>query len=254
MRISGAVADAKTCRFAGINPSPHDSPQVWKDERLQDVRPHFPRLSASGRAVDNRRRASPRILALRLGRDRSSSLRPSLSREPFNEAHLPAKRTPAEAQARLPCPDEDPRRPCHPEAPPREGPQAPFGVDGAPRLALVQRKNRLSRSRDFDTVYRQGRSVSTRFLTLYWFAARRGAGRAAARARGAEGGRLERRRATGSSASCARSGRSKLDVEAVAPTNDYVLVVRPGLPEAAETRGHDWLVERVDEVLGKVAA
>jgi len=34
----------------------------------------------------------------------------------------------------------------------------------------VQRKNRLSRSRDFDAVYRQGRSVSTRFLTLYWFA------------------------------------------------------------------------------------
>ena len=34
----------------------------------------------------------------------------------------------------------------------------------------MQRKNRLSRSRDFDAVYRQGRSVSTRFLTLYWFA------------------------------------------------------------------------------------
>ena len=32
-----------------------------------------------------------------------------------------------------------------------------------------------------------------------------------------------------------------------------MLVVRPGLPEAAETRGHEWLVERVDEVLGKVA-
>ena len=28
----------------------------------------------------------------------------------------------------------------------------------------------------------------------------------------------------------------------------------PGLPEAAEARGHEWLVERVDEVLGKVAA
>ena len=34
----------------------------------------------------------------------------------------------------------------------------------------MQRRNRLSRSRDFDAVYRQGRSVSTRFLTLYWFA------------------------------------------------------------------------------------
>ncbi len=117
----------------------------------------------------------------------------------------------------------------------------------------MQRKNRLSRSRDFDTVYRQGRSVSTRFLTLYWFA------------RGEEPGEprlgLAVPKATGSSVVRNRIKRqlreiwtSKLDLEAVAATNDYVLVVRPGLPEAAETRGHDWLVERVDEVLGKVAA
>ena len=33
----------------------------------------------------------------------------------------------------------------------------------------MQRRHRLSRSRDFDAVYRQGRSVSTRFLVLYWF-------------------------------------------------------------------------------------
>jgi len=34
----------------------------------------------------------------------------------------------------------------------------------------VERRHRLSRSRDFDAVYRQGRSVSTRLLTLHWFA------------------------------------------------------------------------------------
>src|SRR5207237_3646229 len=39
----------------------------------------------------------------------------------------------------------------------------------ASRREPVQRRNRLSRSRDFDAVYRHGRSVSTRFLTLYWF-------------------------------------------------------------------------------------
>ncbi len=33
----------------------------------------------------------------------------------------------------------------------------------------MQRRHRLSRSRDFDAVYRHGRSVSTRFLVLYWF-------------------------------------------------------------------------------------
>jgi ribonuclease P protein component len=117
----------------------------------------------------------------------------------------------------------------------------------------VQRKNRLSRSRDFDTVYRHGRSVSTRFLTLYWFT------------RADEPGEprlgLAVPKATGSSVVRNRIKRqlreiwrARLDGAAVAPTNDYVLVVRPGLPEAAETRGHEWLAERVDEVLGKVAA
>ena len=33
----------------------------------------------------------------------------------------------------------------------------------------MERRYRLSRSRDFDAVYRQGRSASTRFLVLYWF-------------------------------------------------------------------------------------
>ena len=32
----------------------------------------------------------------------------------------------------------------------------------------MKRANRLSRSRDFDAVYRQGRSVSSRYLVLYW--------------------------------------------------------------------------------------
>ena len=42
----------------------------------------------------------------------------------------------------------------------------------------MQRRHRLSRSRDFDAVYRHGRSVSTRFLVLYWFAREDGAGAA----------------------------------------------------------------------------
>lgn len=36
--------------------------------------------------------------------------------------------------------------------------------------------------------------------------------------------------------------------------HDYVLIARPGLPEASESRGHAWLRERVDEVIGKAAA
>jgi hypothetical protein len=46
--------------------------------------------------------------------------------------------------------------------------------------------------------------------------------------------------------------RSRL--ESLPPAHDYVLIVRPGLVETTESRGFDWLGERVDEVLGKAAA
>jgi len=36
--------------------------------------------------------------------------------------------------------------------------------------------------------------------------------------------------------------------------SDYVLIARPGLPEAVEARGAGWLRERVEEVLLKAAA
>ena len=42
--------------------------------------------------------------------------------------------------------------------------------------------------------------------------------------------------------------------ETVPPGRDYVLVARSGVAEPADTRGHGWLVEQVNEVLGKVAA
>jgi RNase P protein component len=43
-------------------------------------------------------------------------------------------------------------------------------------------------------------------------------------------------------------------LESLPPGRDYVLIVRPGLAEAADERRADWLGERVDEVLGKAAA
>jgi ribonuclease P protein component len=114
----------------------------------------------------------------------------------------------------------------------------------------VERRHRLSRSRDFDAVYRQGRSVSTRSLTLHWFA----------REDTADGGLrvgLAIPRAVGSAVVRNRLKRQLRAVWAEladqAPGGrDYVLVARPGLAEPATTRGHDWLVEQVREVLGKV--
>jgi ribonuclease P protein component len=115
----------------------------------------------------------------------------------------------------------------------------------------VQRRHRLSRSRDFDAVYRQGRSTSTRFLVLYWFdrdddpsEPRLG---------------LAVPKATGNAVVRNRIKRQLREVwrtrlEKIPPGRDYVLIAKPGLSEAVESNGFDWLGERVDEVLSKAAA
>jgi ribonuclease P protein component len=115
----------------------------------------------------------------------------------------------------------------------------------------VQRRNRLSRSRDFDAVYRQGRSVSTRFLTLYWFSRdeQLGEPRLGFAVPKAVGNAVVRNRIKRQLREITRER-----LPGLSTVNDYVLVVRKGLPEACEANGHDWLAERVDEVLGKAAA
>ena len=116
----------------------------------------------------------------------------------------------------------------------------------------MQRRNRLSRSRDFDTVYRQGRSVSTRYLVLYRFdregdedgdvrlgiAIPKKIGSAVTR------NRIKRR---------LRESWRELIAD-VPPGTDYVLLVRAPLGQAEEGRGAEWMRERLEEVLGKAYA
>jgi ribonuclease P protein component len=116
----------------------------------------------------------------------------------------------------------------------------------------VQRRQRLSRSRDFDAVYRNGRSASTRFLVLYWFS------------RDSEAADDERRlgiavpRKVGGAVVRNRVKRQLREtwtalLPSVPEGQDYVLIVREGLPEAVEAQGFPWLEERVREVVEKVS-
>jgi ribonuclease P protein component len=109
----------------------------------------------------------------------------------------------------------------------------------------VKRVNRLSRSRDFDAVYRHGRSVSSRFLVLYWFGQE-------------EPGRprfgLSVPRSVGNAVARNKLKRQLREhwnerLDRVPAGYDYVLIVRPGVVEGTAANGFEWLGERVDEVL-----
>jgi ribonuclease P protein component len=115
----------------------------------------------------------------------------------------------------------------------------------------VQRRYRLSRSRDFDTVYRQGKSVSTRFLVLYWFPREDGGDepRLGLAVPKASGSAVVRNRVKRQLREAWRAALPEVPVG-----RDYVLIARPGLSEATEQRGFPWLQERVAEVLSKAAA
>lgn len=114
----------------------------------------------------------------------------------------------------------------------------------------MKRANRLSRSGDFDAVHRGGRSVSSRFLVLYWLPQQEPAeprvGFAVPRAAGGavERNRIKRR--------LREVWRERL--RRIPPGHDYVLIVRPGLVEAAESNGFAWLGERVNELLEQTGA
>ena len=87
-----------------------------------------------------------------------------------------------------------------------QGAQAALGL----RRAHVQRRHRLSRSQGLRAVYRQGRSVSTRYLVLYWFPRDEDPDGSRGSASPSPGRSATRSSATASSGSSARPGASSL--------------------------------------------
>jgi ribonuclease P protein component len=114
---------------------------------------------------------------------------------------------------------------------------------------VLKRRHRLSRSRDFDAVYRHGRSTATRYLVLYSFpredpddeGARLGLAVSRQLGGAVERNRLKRR---------LRAAFGEV-ADSLPADHDYVLIARPGLGEAVESRGFPWLAERVAEVFRK---
>lgn len=170
----------------------------------------------------------------------------TLARRPDRETHLPAERTPPQAAPRISSADVVARGSRDPEAAARERAQAALGL----KARLVQRRHRLSRSRDFDDVYRRGTSASTRYLVLHWFP----------REDDAEGDPrlgLAVPRSVGSAVIRNRMKRQLREawrrVLAEVPLgHDYVLVARPGIAEPAQARGQDWLVSELMGALGRM--
>jgi ribonuclease P protein component len=116
----------------------------------------------------------------------------------------------------------------------------------------VHRRHRLSRSRDFDAVYRHGTSASTRYVVLYWFPRESGDDDAPRLG-------LAVPRSVGSAVVRNRVKRTLREIwrellPHVPAGHDYVLAARRGLPETLDARGRDWLAGEVSEALRKVPA
>ena len=90
------------------------------------------------------------------------------------EANVPTQEAQARPYARVSCAHAHACRPPHDQAPAQEGPLAPDRLTGPGRWTgrrerLRHRRPRLTRSADFDRVYRQGRSAASRYFVLYAF-------------------------------------------------------------------------------------
>jgi ribonuclease P protein component len=112
------------------------------------------------------------------------------------------------------------------------------------------RRGRLSRAAEFDAVSQLGRSVAGRYLTLrYRVRDERGEPRLGFAVPRKVGIAVDRN-------AVKRRLREAVDRngDLLQPSVDYVLIVRPGLPAAADAQGFDWLCGQVEQLLREAAA
>jgi len=119
-------------------------------------------------------------------------------------------------------------------------------------MADAAKRSRLSRSAEFDRVYRHGRSVQHRLLVLYRFErpddipVTDGASRLGITVSKKVGGAVDRNRLK-------RQLRDAISrSELTDASADYVAIARPGLPELVERDGFEALLSIVDELARKL--
>ncbi len=115
-----------------------------------------------------------------------------------------------------------------------------------------QGRGRLTRSAEFDAVYRRGRSAASRHLVAYAFPTELQEARLGIAVSRKVGGAVVRNKLK-------RQLREAFAAMVVQPAAmDIVLVARPGLDNAVETQGYSWLVDEVagliERSVGSVAA
>lgn len=170
--------------------------------------------------------------------------------ESHREAHLSAKETQARQDARLPCSHAHPRRSSDAQAPPPQAPQAPVRIalsamTTTPRQESRGRRQRLSRSAEFERVYRQGKSFGNRQLVLYAFPnANTHRPRLGLSVSRKVGGSVERNRVK-------RLLREAFDglEESLPDGQDVVVVARPSSLQLAEREGLQGLTSSLTELL-----
>jgi ribonuclease P protein component len=115
---------------------------------------------------------------------------------------------------------------------------------------MSAKRSRLSRSSDFERVYRQGRSVASRFLVLYYFRqaeeSPEGTPRLGLSVSKKLGGAVVRNRVKRLLREAFRACG-----ESVAPGHDYVLIARPQLVELVEGPDKGAVAAAVRDVLAR---